>query len=129
MASSEPDQRALTVLVVSDDPLVREQARFGFPSGVTVAHARDARDGWQLLRTIDPSVVIVDLQTGGAGGFGLARDMATDSELAQIPVVILLERKQDEWLAAKAGASSWHTKPLTTGALVKAALAAADADS
>jgi CheY-like chemotaxis protein len=121
-ASGGPD---LDVLVVSDDPAVREQVRFGFPSGVSVRYARDAREAWRLATSSAPSVVVVDMQTGRAGGFGLTRDLAEDERLAGIPVVILLERPQDGWLAAKAGATSWHTKPLPAMALVRAALAAA----
>jgi CheY-like chemotaxis protein len=125
MSHTSSGRPEFDVLVVSDDPAVREQARFGFPSGATVRYARDAREAWRLAANSAPTVVVVDMQTGRAGGFGLARDLAEDERLAGIPVVILLERPQDGWLAAKAGATSWHTKPLHGAALVQAVLAAA----
>jgi CheY-like chemotaxis protein len=110
---------------VSDDPIVREQARFGFPSGAVVSFAVDAREAWQLLQRDDFSAVVADMQTGSAGGFGLTRDMAESERLARIPVLILLEREQDAWLARKAGATSYHTKPMTAVGLVGEVLAVA----
>lgn len=126
MASSDPAEAGLSVLVVSDDPIVREQARYGFPSDVRVSFAIDSREAWQVLQSEDASVVVVDMQTGSAGGFGLTRDMAVSERLARVPVVLLLERGQDSWLARRAGATSYHTKPLAPGALVRATLAAAE---
>jgi CheY-like chemotaxis protein len=126
MAAPASNERALQLLVVSDDPLVREQARFGFPKGVAVSFATDSREAMDALQGDEPSVVVVDMQTGSAGGYGLTTDMAADPRLARVPVVILLEREQDAWLAKKAGATSFHTKPPAPGELVRAVLAAAE---
>jgi CheY-like chemotaxis protein len=122
---SESNQRDVHVLVVSDDVLVREQARWAFPTGVTVSFAVDSRDAWQQLQERAPSVVVVDMQTGNAGGYGLTRDMSEDERLARVPVVILLEREQDEWLARSSGATAYRTKPLAPGDLVREVLTAA----
>jgi DNA-binding response OmpR family regulator len=101
------------VLVVSDNQAVRDEFAFGFPVDVGVSFARDSRDAWVRLREEIPSAVIVDLQTGSAGGFNLAKEMATTKDLAEVPVVMLLEREQDEWLARQAGAYRSHLKPVT----------------
>jgi CheY-like chemotaxis protein len=114
------------VLVVSDDIVVRDQARWAFPAGVTVSFAVDSRDAWQQLQQRAPSVVVVDMQTGNAGGYGLTRDMSEDENLARVPVVILLEREQDEWLARSSGATAYRTKPIATGDLVRAVMSAAE---
>jgi CheY-like chemotaxis protein len=109
-----------TVLVVSDDPIVREQARFGFPAGVRVSFANDSRDAWTSLRAERPTLVVVDMQTGNAGGYGLSRDMAQTERLRAVPVLILLERAVDAWLAHEAGASAYLTKPLGPAELPRA---------
>lgn len=113
-------------MVVSDDPLVREQARSGFPAGVTTSFAIDARAAWQQMQEKEPSVVVADMQAGNAGAYGLARDMAYNERFARIPVVILLERAHDAWLAKSAGATAYRTKPLDAGELVREVLAAAE---
>jgi DNA-binding response OmpR family regulator len=121
MTDAEPSQTR--VLVVSDDPLVREEARYGFPSGFVVSFAIDSRDALTQLEEQTPSVVVADLQTGNAGGYALARDMAQSARLARIPVLMLLQREQDEWLARSAGATAFCTKPLGAGRLARRVLA------
>lgn len=110
------------VLVVTDDPQVRDATTYGFPSGVDILTARDARDAWRILADVVPSVVIVDMQTGSAGGFSLAKDMAHADRLASVPLFILLERDQDAWLARQAGARLYRTKPVEMDQLVSDAL-------
>jgi DNA-binding response OmpR family regulator len=110
-------------LVVSDDPRLREEARYAFPAGVDVVLATDAREAWKLLGTGTPSAVIIDIQTGSAGGFGLRRDMSQDPRLREVPTLMLLERVQDAWLARQAGATAYLTKPVDAGELVAESLA------
>jgi DNA-binding response OmpR family regulator len=110
-------------LVVSDDPRLREEARYAFPAGVDVVLATDAREAWRLLRTGTPSAVIIDIQTGSAGGYGLRRDMSQDPRLQEVPTLMLLERIQDAWLAREAGATAYLTKPVDAGELVAESLA------
>jgi DNA-binding response OmpR family regulator len=81
--------------------------------------ARDAREAWVCLQERTPSAVVVDLQAGSAGGFALTRDMSYDARFADIPVVILLERDQDGWLAGQAGASLYRIKPVVAGELMR----------
>lgn len=107
-----------TVLVVSDDPLIREEAAYGFPTDVRVELATDAREAMAFMRETVPAVVVVDIQTGSAGGFSLAREMSQFLSLQQVPICMLLEREQDRWLANEAGARLLRIKPIETGDLV-----------
>ena len=111
----DPD---VSVLVVSDDPLILEEARFGFPDSVAVHCTSDARGGVAWMRENRPSVVLVDIQTGSAGGFSLAREMSQTARLRAVPILMLLEREQDKWLANEAGARLLRVKPIGTGELV-----------
>lgn len=114
------DAPALQVLVVTDNAAVRDELELGFPDEVEVVGALEARDAWAWLDEHVPSSVVVDLQTGSAGGFGLARDMKQSSRLGSVPVVILLDRYQDEWLAHQAGADAIFVKPFEADALLGA---------
>lgn len=108
------------LLVVSDDPEVADELRFGLPGGIEVASAHDARDAIDKLASLTPRAVVVDLQTGNAGGFALARDMSQIARLAAIPVIVLLEREADSWLADQAGATLALKKPVDGSVLLAA---------
>ena len=123
MAGDAAQGLPIQFLVVSDDPHLREEARYAFPADVDVVLATDAREAWKLLGTGTPSAVIVDIQTGSAGGFGLRRDMSQDPRLRDVPTLMLLERVQDAWLAREAGATVYLTKPVDAGELVAESLA------
>lgn len=108
------------LLVVSDDPDVSEELSFGLPGGIEVASAGDAREAIEKLASLTPRAVVVDLQTGSAGGFALARDMSQIARLASIPVIVLLERDADRWLADQAGAAMSLKKPVDGSVLLAA---------
>lgn len=110
------------VLVVTDDPALELEARFAFPDDFDVVVVGDARDAARELATWTPAVVIVDLLSGSAGGFALGRDMSQDRALAKVPILMLIDRPQDEWLAREAGAAAIRTKPIDTAELVVSAL-------
>lgn len=110
------------VLVVSQDASIIDDAHFGFPAHVEVVTASDARTARAVLKDFRPSVVIADLMTGSAGGFVVAREMSQMAALVGVPVLILLDRDQDSWLADQAGASMHRTKPLTAESLAADAL-------
>lgn len=113
---------AIAVLVVTMDPLVREEARYGFSENVTVELVTDAREALHLMGDHVPDVAVVDIQTGSAGGFGLVREMRQTVGLQDVPVLMLLDRDQDAWLARSAGAKKHLTKPIDSARLASEAL-------
>ena len=100
------------VLFVSRDQRLIDQATYAFGTDVEVLLASDARDAEEMLAKDVPSAVVVDLATGKAGGYALARDMSQIDSLKAVPVMILLEREQDRWLASSVGATEVRTKPI-----------------
>jgi DNA-binding response OmpR family regulator len=108
----------IAVLVVSDDARVGEEIGYGSPSSVKAEIVVDSRAAWSKLQQLTPQVVVVDIQTGSAGGYGLARDMRADTRFSDTPILMLLERDQDGWLAKQAGATLWRTKPVEVTTLV-----------
>lgn len=121
-SSALPDEPAPltgTILVVSDDQDAEAELRAGLPEGLEVVGALDATGAIDALATWRPLVVVVDLQTGRAGGFALAKDLSQDPRLASVPVIILVERDQDRWLAGQAGATEVLRKPVDGRDLVR----------
>ena len=111
------------IVLVSDDPTIQEEVRFGFPQVIDVAVAPDSRAAWKLMEERRPSVAIIEIRTGSAGGFGLVRDMSQRIGLRDVPVLMLVEREQDRWLAETAGAEKVLVQPVDTAVLVTEALA------
>lgn len=114
-----PNDRKFTVLVVTEDANLTTGATYGFSTGVDVLTARDAREALAVMERQRPSVVAVDIQTGSAGGFALAKEMSQRPQYAGIPMLMLLEREEDAWLARQAGATAYRVKPLGTDELVR----------
>ncbi len=101
------------IVLVTDEAHLEAEIKNGLPSDFTVRSARDAREAYELMSKSTPAAVVVDIRTGSAGGVALALDMAQNRRLAGVPIVMLLERPQDEWLARTAGAKISRTRPLS----------------
>ncbi|HVF54053.1 MAG TPA: hypothetical protein VNC78_10705 [Actinomycetota bacterium] len=104
---------------MTDEPALAIEAEYALSSGLATIVAEDARAAWAKLRDIVPIAMIVDLQTGSAGGFALCRDLRADDRLRDVPVLMLIDRIQDGWLARQAGASAVCTKPIGTADLAR----------
>jgi DNA-binding response OmpR family regulator len=100
------------VLVVSDDERLRSEARFAFAPRLEAALAGDAREALTLMEVDRPAAVVIDLRAGSAGGYALCKDMRQNPLLERVPVLMLLEREQDRWLAEQAGAQLVRVKPI-----------------
>lgn len=119
MADAAP---ARSVLLVTDDVVLRDAAAFAFPPDMDIMLAADAREAWEQMRSSTPDLVVADIGTGSSGGYGLARDMDSRARLAKIPILMLLERSQDAWLARQAGADRWLARPFEPDEIVQKAL-------
>jgi DNA-binding response OmpR family regulator len=73
-----------------------------------------------------PDLVILDLQIGNMGGVAAClhlRHEAGAGRLPEVPVMILLDRPADVFLARRADADGWVVKPLDAFTLRRAAAA------
>ena len=105
-----------TVLVASDAPSVRAE--------VTAIASRpdiqiqEARSGPAVLAKVAedvPDLVVVDLQMGNMGGMAVCLELRLEESygnLDHIPVLMLLDRRADVFLARRSGAEGWLVKPL-----------------
>jgi len=75
----------------------------------------EAADGERGIRTAwreRPDVVVADEIASRAGAFALAMDLRGAAVPFPGAIVILLERRQDGWLAKWSGADAWFVKPV-----------------
>lgn len=76
---------------------------------------RAARNGELGIRAAlrdRPEIVVADEIASRAGAFALARALRDDAVPYTGVIVILLERRQDAWLARWSGADAWYVKPV-----------------
>lgn len=106
----------MKILLVSSGPSVTRQVTAALPVDADVLEVRTPQRGLAVLdegeHTFD--VIVGDADTHPAGGFFLTREVkARLSEgRAMPPVVVLIARPQDQYLARWAQADAWVVKPI-----------------
>ncbi len=83
-------KKALTVLIVDDDPGIRSYLRRVLePLGYFVLEAATFECALSTLETIPVNVVVLDVGLEGRSGFDLLELMRLDRKYADVPVLIL----------------------------------------
>lgn len=111
-----------TVLVVDDHPLSRELVGDLLEAaGYTVLQAEDGLGLLERVRSEQPDLILMDLQLPGVDGFTLARQLKTDAETREIPILAMSAHASPERRAQvlAAGFAEFLTKPLDTQAVLK----------
>ena len=104
------------VLIATDSPRVYEEVRSAIQEpGVTLRWARSGRAVLPALQDRPADLVVSDLQIGSMGGYAIAMDSALETgagRLGPVPVLLLLDRQADAFLAKRTGVAGWLLKPL-----------------
>lgn len=103
------------ILIVDDDPLVRETIRdYVEHLGYRVRDASSAEDALGLIAQELPDLILLDVRMPGITGIELCRQLKSDQTTHLIPVVLLTaERELDSRVAGlAAGADDYFTKPV-----------------
>jgi CheY-like chemotaxis protein len=93
---------------------------------------REGRLVSDLVEHGNVDVVITDLQIGSMGGMAVAMALRLDASVGSVPlvpIVMLLDRAADVYLAQRSGAESWLIKPLDALRLRRAVNAAVAGES
>lgn len=113
-----------SILLVADAPwIVNDVLASLSDRSYVVTHLDDPRQIADRLVTDKPDAVLVDLQVGSMGGMAVCREVRTTGDDAP-PVILLLDRDADSFLAGRSGAVASVRKPFSSGAL-RAAIDAA----
>ncbi len=118
----------MRVLVIADEPWIRNEvhAALSEPDHIMVDLDRPG-EAAAAVAAGDFDAAVVDLQVGSMGGMAITRsirDASGNGESRGLPVVMLLDRAADSFLAKRAGAAAWLTKPFTAHELRSALLTA-----
>ncbi len=119
-------------MVASDAPtLRREVAAVTEGPDVTVREVPSGPALFELLDELEeaPDLVVVDLQMGNMGGMAVCLELSLEEsylDVEHIPVLMLLDRRPDVFLARRSGAEGWLVKPLDPLRLRRAVAALLD---
>jgi DNA-binding response OmpR family regulator len=117
------------ILLATDaDWIVNEvTAALGGPD-TSFTVCRDGRAVAAVVAERAPDLAVLDLQVGSMGGMAIAMALRLDESgenLPHVPILMLLDRKADVFLAQRSGADGWLIKPLDALRLKRATLAIA----
>jgi DNA-binding response OmpR family regulator len=117
------------VLVYSDDPAFRDAVRLAVGHRPSADLERvefvEAPTGAALLAAVDGGgidVVVIDGEARPTGGFGLAKQLKDELEDCP-PVLVMVARKDDSWLAKWSLADAVLPLPVDAPATVAAVVA------
>ncbi len=101
------------MVFVEDNPQMRRYFRQIFASRFEVLMADNGSDGFRLIHTEMPDIVVTDVLMSKMDGYELCRSIKTDILLSHIPVVILTAKvtDQDKIAGYREGADVYMTKP------------------
>ncbi|MGA1034714.1 MAG: response regulator [Ilumatobacteraceae bacterium] len=121
------------VLLATDADWVIDEvtAALGGPD-TSFTVCREGRLVSDLVEHGNVDVVITDLQIGSMGGMAVAMALRLDASVGSVPlvpIVMLLDRAADVYLAQRSGAESWLIKPLDALRLRRAVNAAVAGES
>lgn len=103
----------MQILLVTDAEWVRNDVLAGL-DGHGVTHLDDPSHVGTRVGEAD--ICIADMQVGSMGGMAIVRavkDAWLRAGITPVPIILLLDRRADEFLAKRAGADAWLLKPFT----------------
>src|SRR3954464_1144328 len=109
------------VVVAADGKWIRDQVRTALASSDTeVVEVTRGQDVRGAVAEHEPDLVILDLQIGNMGGIAVAIDLHLEESggrLPHVPILLLLDREADRFLARRAAAEAVLVKPFDPGTL------------
>lgn len=114
-------ERQKKILVVDDEESIVELLRYNLKKeGFKVIDALDGEKAFDLTRTANPDLIILDLMLPGLHGYEILRLIKKNMQIAHIPVVILSAKalKEDITKGMQLGADVYITKPFSVAELI-----------
>lgn len=104
------------ILLISDATVVLDELLAVVDNGEnTIESLRNADTLRKTVDELEPDLVITDCQIQNMGGIAICHDLKLEESggrLPHVPVLILLDRRADVFLANRSGAEGYLVKPL-----------------
>ena len=114
---SDSSKKKPTILVVDDDETNLELARALLEAdGFAVVTATDAMSTFDVLKDVDPALILMDIQLPGMDGWELTRRLKKNVVTSHIPIIAVTAYGQhgDAERAREAGFDEFVAKPVST---------------
>jgi DNA-binding NarL/FixJ family response regulator len=104
------------ILLISDAAVVLDELLAVVDDGEhSITSLKNADTLRKTVRELEPDLVITDCQVQNMGGIAICHDLKLEESggrLLPVPVLILLDRRADVFLANRCGAEGYLVKPL-----------------
>ena len=121
------------VLLATDADWLAQECEAALSGEHSMHRVRTGAEVLDAVFETDPEAVLLDLQIGNMGGMAACLAIRQEEDMGRLerrPVIMLLDRDADEFLARRSSADGWIVKPINPMALartVRTALAEAPA--
>lgn len=114
-----PLSRRATILVVDDEITNIEVINEAICDDYEVSFATSGEEALQIMETVTPDLVLLDVVMPGLKGFDVCRHIKSHPLLADVPVIFItgLEDSEDEARGLEIGAIDYVTKPINPAIL------------
>ena len=113
LATSNFKKNQPILLIVDDNPDIREFVRHHFTPEYKVEEAADGSNGWDKALDLVPDIIIADITMPHIDGVELCRRLKADERTSHIPLMLLtaMSSKQKQIDGISAGADDYIVKP------------------
>jgi DNA-binding response OmpR family regulator len=108
----------IKAIAIDDDPAMTDLLSLLLKShGLEIYTSNNGEEGLQLVRAIDPDIIILDLMMPGKDGWEVCREVRSFSN---VPIIILSALDNPGMVASAldAGADDYLIKPVPSGVLI-----------
>lgn len=120
LANEAPISFSETVLIVEDNPEIRQMLYHLLHSHYNVIEAENGQKGWETATELLPDLVICDVMMPIMNGLELCSDLKTDDRTSHIPIILLtaMDSHLQQVDGLETGADIYITKPFSTELLL-----------
>lgn len=118
-----------TILVAADAAFVRDDVIAALSGEYDILVIDEGRDVRRAVTEHNIHIAVVDMQIGSMGGIAVTMDLRLEESggrIGHVPVLLLLDRRADVFLARRAGAEGFLIKPISPLKLRRAVRALMD---
>jgi DNA-binding response OmpR family regulator len=115
-------RRPARILVVEDDPVILRllEVNLGL-EGFEVETAARGEEALEMAKKAPPALILLDVMMPGLSGWEVARKLKDESSTAEVPVILLSARAQEEdrRRGQELGVEAYVTKPFDPSELAE----------